>query len=170
MKVVLRKDVEKLGEAGSVQTVADGFARNYLIPQGLAVLATAGELKVVAENARVRELKIARQEKQLQELADKINGRRLAFTARAGDQGRLYGSITAGDVAEKLSAAIGQEIDRRKVVLADPIRSVGEHMVTVHLVGRLRPQVTVEVTGEHDPVVESEPASEESTTGSDSEG
>lgn len=160
MKVVLRKDVEKLGEAGSVQTVADGFARNYLIPKGLAVLATSGELKVVAENTRVREMKIARQERQLQDLADKISGQRLAFIARSGDQGRLYGSITAGDIAERLSAAVGQEIDRRKVVLADPIRSVGEHNVAVHLVGRLRPQVTVIVTGEQEPAEATEEATE----------
>jgi large subunit ribosomal protein L9 len=150
MKVVLRKDVEKLGEAGSVQTVSDGYARNFLIPKGLAVVATTGELKVVAENSRVRELKIARQERQLQDLADKISGQRLSFTARSGDQGRLYGSITSGDIAERLSAAIGQEIDRRKVVLDDPIRHTGEHNVSVHLVGRLRPQVTVIVVGEHD--------------------
>lgn len=150
MKVVLRKDVEKLGESGSVQNVADGYARNFLIPKGLAVVATPGELKVVAENTRVREMKIARQEKQLQDLADKINGQRLSFTARSGEGGRLYGSITAADIAEKLQATIGQEIDRRKVVLSDPIRTVGEHMVTVHLVGRLRPQVTVIVAGERD--------------------
>ena len=148
MKIVLRKDVEKLGEAGTVQTVADGYARNYLIPKGYAVVATPGELKVVAENQRVRDMKIARQEKQLQDLADKINGQRLQFEARAGEQGRLYGSITAGDVAERLSAVVGQEIDRRKVVLADPIRTAGEHTVTIHLVGRLRPQVTVVVNAE----------------------
>jgi large subunit ribosomal protein L9 len=170
MKVVLRKDVEKLGEAGSVQTVADGFARNYLIPKGLAVLATSGELKVVAENTRVRDMKIARQERQLQDLADKISGQRLEFTARSGDQGRLYGSITAGDIAERLSTVVGQEIDRRKVVLADPIRSVGEHTVTVHLVGRLRPQVTVVVKGEQDPAEEPEAeASTESAEASDTD-
>jgi large subunit ribosomal protein L9 len=156
MKVVLRKDVEKLGEKGSVQTVSDGFGRNYLIPQGLAVLATPGELKVVAENARVRDLKIARQERQLQELADKISGRRLEFVARAGSGGRLYGSITTTEIAERLSAAVGQEIDRRKIALPDPIRTVGEHPVTVHLVGKLRPQVTVIVNGEVDE--EEEPA------------
>lgn len=150
MKIVLRKDVEKLGEAGTVQTVSDGYARNYLIPKGLAVVATPGELKVVAENNRVREMKIARQEKQLQDLADKINGQRLTFTARSGAQGRLYGSITSGDIAERLSMAIGQEIDRRKIVLDEPIRQTGEHTVTVHLVGRLRPQVTVVVIGEQD--------------------
>lgn len=163
MKVVLRKDVEKLGEAGSVQTVADGYARNYLIPKGLAVVATAGELKVVAENARVREMKIARQERQLQDLADKIDGQRLTFTARSGESGRLYGSITSGDIAERLSAAIGQEIDRRKVVLADPIRTTGEHTVSVHLVGRLRPQVTVVVVGERDES-EVEPSAAEAST------
>ena len=150
MKVVLRKDVEKLGDAGTVQNVADGYARNYLIPKGFAVVATTGELKVVAENTRVKEMKTARQERQLQDLADKINGQRLNFTARSGEQGRLYGSITAGDIAERLTAAVGQEIDRRKVVLEDPIRHTGEHNVSVHLVGRLRPQVTVIVTGERE--------------------
>jgi large subunit ribosomal protein L9 len=148
VKIVLRKDVDKVGEAGTVQTVSDGFARNYLIPQGFAVLATPGELKVVAENQRVKEIKIARQERQLQDLANGIGGKRLVFIARAGEGGRLYGSVTAGDIAEKLSAAIGQDVDRRKVVLDDPIRSVGEHTVSVHLVGRLRPQVTVIVQAE----------------------
>ncbi len=146
MKVILRKDVEKLGESGTLQTVADGYARNYLIPKGLAILATPGELKVLAENQRVRDRKVARQERELQSIADRISGQRLTFEARAGDQGRLYGSITAGDIAEKLSAAVGQEIDRRRVVLEDPIRTVGEHTVSVHLVGKLRPQVTVIVT------------------------
>jgi large subunit ribosomal protein L9 len=149
MKIILRTDVPKLGEKGTVHTVANGYARNYLIPQGLAILATPGELKVVANNQKVAERKIARQEEQLQSLADKISGQRLTFTANTGEQGRLYGSITAGDVAEKLSEVVGQEIDRRKVVLEDPIRSVGEHNVTVHLVGKLRPQVTVIVVSEN---------------------
>jgi len=148
MKIVLRKDVEKLGDAGTVQTVSDGFARNYLIPQGFAVVATPGELKVVAENTKVRERKIARQEEQQQALADKISAQRLEFTARAGDEGRLYGSITAADIAERLAAAVGQEIDRRKVVLDHPIRTTGEHGVVVHLVGKLKPQVIVVVNGE----------------------
>src|SRR5829696_7964654 len=148
MKIILRKDVPKLGEAGTVHTVANGYARNYLIPQGMAILATPGELKVVATNQKVADRKIARQEEAQQSLADKISGQRLSFTANTGEQGRLYGSITAGDVAEKLSEAVGTEIDRRKVVLEDPIRSVGEHTVTVHLVGKLRPQVTVIVASD----------------------
>ncbi|MEA2515927.1 MAG: large subunit ribosomal protein [Thermomicrobiales bacterium] len=146
MNVILRQDVENVGEAGTLQTVSGGFARNYLIPKGLAIVATSGELKVLAENQRVKDRKIARQERELQSLADRLSGQRLTFEARAGDQGRLYGSITAGDIAEKLTAAVGQEIDRRKVVLDEAIRSVGEHTVSVHLVGKLRPQVTVVVT------------------------
>jgi large subunit ribosomal protein L9 len=163
MKIILRKDVPKLGEAGTVHTVANGYARNYLIPQGMAILATPGELKVVATNQKVADRKIARQEEQLQSLADKISGQRLTFTANTGEQGRLYGSITAGDIADELSKAVGSEIDRRKVALEDPIRSVGEHTITVHLVGKLRPQVTVIVVSDKvdEPAEETETAETE---------
>lgn len=148
MKIVLRQDVPKLGEAGTIQEVKPGFARNYLIPQGMAVAATPGETKTAEHNAAVRARKIAKQEAQLQSLADKIEGKRLEFEVRAGEGGRLYGSITAADVAEQLASVVGEEIDRRKVVLEDPIRQLGEHAVTVHLVGRLRPAVTVIVVGD----------------------
>ena len=148
MKIVLRQDVPKLGEAGTIQEVKPGFARNYLIPQGMAVVATPGETKTAEHNAAVRARKIAKQEAQLQSLADKIEGKRLEFEVRAGEGGRLYGSITAADVAEQLASVVGEEIDRRKVVLEDPIRQLGEHAVTVHLVGRLRPAVTVIVVGD----------------------
>jgi large subunit ribosomal protein L9 len=147
MKIVLRQDVENLGEKGSVKNVADGYARNYLIPRGMAVVATPGELKVVAPNEAVKQRKIARQEDELQGLADRINGQKIEFEARAGSNGRLFGSITNGDIAEKLSKAVGSEIDRRKIVIDEPIRTVGDHAVTVNLVGKLRPQVTVVVNG-----------------------
>lgn len=147
MKIILRKDVEKLGEAGSLATVKDGYARNYLIPQGLAVAATPGELKMWEHNQGVRARKIERQERELQSFADKIAAVSLTFEARAGDHGRLFGSVTASDIAERLSKEIGEEIDRRKVVLAEPIRSTGEHTVTVNVVGKLRPQVRVTVNG-----------------------
>jgi large subunit ribosomal protein L9 len=159
MKVVLRKDVEKLGEAGSVKNVADGFARNYLIPKGLAVIATPGELKVVAENQKVKERKIARQEQELQELSDRIQGQRLNFETRTGTSGRLFGSVTSGDIAERLSATVGHDIDRRKIAIEEPIRTVGEHPVHVLLVGRLRPEITVVVKGLIDDSTE-EPAGE----------
>lgn len=159
MKIVLRQDVPKLGEAGTIQTVSNGYARNYLIPQGMAVVATDGEIKMATHNLAVKDRKVARQEEQLRSLGDKIQGQRLSFTARAGDQGRLFGSITAGDVATALSAAIGEEVDRRKVILDEPLRSVGEHAVTVHLVGKLRPQITV--------VIEAEASEEDAAAESD---
>lgn len=159
MKIVLRQDVPKLGEAGTIQNVSNGYARNYLIPQGMAVVATDGEIKMATHNLAVKDRKIARQEEQLRSLGDKIQGQRLSFTARAGEQGRLFGSITAGDVATALSAAIGEEVDRRKIVLDEPLRSVGEHAVTVHLVGKLRPQITV--------VIEAEASEEDAATESD---
>ncbi|MCC6315300.1 MAG: 50S ribosomal protein L9 [Thermomicrobiales bacterium] len=165
MKVVLRQDVPKLGEAGTIQDVSNGYARNYLIPQGMAVVATPGEAKTAEHNLAVKARKLVRQEEQLQSLADRINGQRLEFTARSGEQGRLFGSITGADIAEKLSAAVGEEIDRRKVVLEEPLRTVGDHVVAVHLIGRLRPTVTVAVRGETEdgtiiasPVVETAPA------------
>lgn len=160
MKVVLRKDVDKLGEAGSVQNVSGGYARNFLIPQGLAVYATDGELKVAAHNQAVKDRKIARQEEQLQSLADKIQGLALSFEARAGKGGQLFGSIGSADIAEQIKEKIGEDIDRRKVVLADPIRTLGEHTVEVHLVGKLRPAVTVTVTGEITEEDEAEEATE----------
>lgn len=154
VKVVLREDVEKLGEKGSVQNVSGGYARNFLIPKGLAVLATPGELRMVEENRIVQERKLAKQEQAQRATADKISGMRVTFTARAGSQGRLYGSVTAGDIAARLSAAVGSEVDRRKIVLEEPIRSLGEHQVTIHLVGRLRPAITVVVESDGDLVDE----------------
>lgn len=148
MKVVLRQDVPKLGEAGSVQDVSGGYARNYLVPQGLAVYASEGELKMAAHNQAVKDRKIARQEEQLRSLAEKIDGQVVTFEARAGEGGRLFGSITAAEIAEQLSSKIGETVDRRRVQLEDPIRTVGEHTVTVHLVGRLRPTVRVMVNAE----------------------
>lgn len=174
MKIVMRQDVDKVGEAGTVQTVSGGYARNYLIPKGLAVVATDGELKVAAHNLAVKERKITRQEDLLRSLSEKIEGQRLVFTARAGEQGRLYGSITASDVATMLGQTISEVIDRRRVVLDDPLRTLGEHTVTLHLVGRLRPRITVVIEAEQveaeAPVVSEtvpagEPAADDSSAG-----
>ena len=152
MKIVLREDVAQLGSKWDIVTVKNGYARNYLIPKGFAVLATDGEVKQVAEIQRVQARKIAKQEAQLQSLADKINGQKLTFTARASaETGRLFGSVTASDIAEKLQEQVGEEVDRRRVVLTEAIRSTGDHTVTVHLVGRLRPTITVTVEAEAEP-------------------
>jgi len=157
MRIVLRQDVPKVGEAGTIQTVANGYARNFLIPRGMAVIATDGEIKVARHNLAVKDRKIVRQEDQLRSLGDKINGQRLAFTAKAGDTGRLFGSVTASDVAHQLSTLVGEEIDRRKIVLDEPLRTVGEHTVSVHLVGKLRPQIVVVIASDQE---EAAPAAE----------
>jgi large subunit ribosomal protein L9 len=147
-KVILTQDVEHLGAAGTVQTVKEGFARNYLLPKKLAEIATAGTIKQVQERQAAVEKRIRKQEDELRSLGDKIAATTLNFTARVGENGRLFGSITAQEIADALSRAVGEEVDRRKVALDEPIRSIGEHKVSVRLVGRLVPTVTVIVTGE----------------------
>lgn len=148
MKVILTQDVDKLGSAGTVQEVKPGFARNYLIPKGLAQAATVGLIKQVEARQAAEQRRIAKQEQELQSLADRINGLRLEFTARAGEGGRLFGSVTSADIAARLSQQLGQEIDRRKVDLPGGIHEVGEFPVAIRLVGRLAPQITAVVTPE----------------------
>jgi len=147
-KVILTQDVEHLGAAGTVQTVKEGFARNYLLPKRLAEIATTGTIKQVQERQAAVERRIRKQEEELRSLGDKIAATTLTFTARVGEHGRLFGSITAQEIADALSRAVGEEVDRRKIALDEPIRSIGEHKVSVRLVGRLVPSVTVVVTGE----------------------
>jgi large subunit ribosomal protein L9 len=146
MKVVLLQDVPNVGSAGSIQSVSDGYARNCLIPRGLAEMATPGRIKDAEQRIRAEERRTERAEREQQSIADQIDGLRLPIEARVGGQGHLYGSITAQDVAEALSNKLGIEIDRRKMLLEEPIRTVGEHQVTLHLVGKLRPTLTVVVT------------------------
>ncbi|HEY8602519.1 MAG TPA: 50S ribosomal protein L9 [Thermomicrobiales bacterium] len=148
MKIVLTQDVEKLGAAGTLQEVKPGYARNYLIPKGFAKAATAGMIKQVAEQQAAEQRRIAKQEVAMQSLANRIQGMRLTFTARAGETGRLFGSVTNADIAEELTRQLGEEIDRRKVDTGNGIHIVGEHAVTINLVGRLKPQITAVVMAE----------------------
>jgi large subunit ribosomal protein L9 len=149
-KVILTQDVEHLGTAGTVQTVKEGFARNYLLPKKLAEIATPGSIKQVQERQAAFDKRLRKQEDELRSLGDRIAATTLTFTARVGDQGRLFGSITAQEIATELSRAVGEDVDRRKIALDEPIRSIGEHKVPVRLVGRLIPDVTVVVKGEGD--------------------
>jgi large subunit ribosomal protein L9 len=166
MKVILLQDVPNVGESGSIQNVSDGFARNYLIPQGLAEMGTPGRVKQAEQRIQAQQRKVERQEEEMRGLGDRIEGLRVEIEARVGKQGRLYGSITAPEIASEVSRALGEEIDRRKVVLSDPIRSTGEHEVEIHLVGRLRPKVTVAVKPSADSDIEEE---DESTSTEDTE-
>ena len=142
MKILLKDDVEKLGVVGDIVTVADGYARNYLIPKGLAVKATPGQVKqvdLIRRQAMVRREHIAAQ---IAALTEKLNGVQLTFAAKASERGRLYGSITKDSIVEALEAELGEPIDRRNVE-TDHLRQVGLHMIPVRLSAEMIPQVSV---------------------------
>uniref|UniRef100_A0A7C1JW95 Large ribosomal subunit protein bL9 n=1 Tax=Caldilinea aerophila TaxID=133453 RepID=A0A7C1JW95_9CHLR len=138
VKVLLVKDVPELGNAGEVYSVAGGYARNYLMPRGLAVLATRGALKQAEQIKAAAMQRRARERANAEAQAQMIMGKRLLFTANAGENNRLYGSITTADIAEKLSQELGFEVDRRRIELDHGIRELGIHTVTI----RLMPEVT----------------------------
>jgi large subunit ribosomal protein L9 len=165
MKVLLMKDVYKLGKAGEVKRVADGFGRNYLLPHGLAVLATEGALK---QAHRIREEADSRRDmlnKEMSGVAESIAGTRIAFPARASETGKLYGSITTQIIAEELSKQIGIEISRRQID-GQPLRTLGEHTVAVRLTVDLVPEFTVVVyrEGETPPQLQEEMEAETEVT------
>ena len=148
MKVLLTQDVYNLGHAGEVKNVADGYGRNYLLPRGMAVLATAGSLKRAdaVRNAAVK--RRAQEQSDMEAVAQVIGGQMLHFQVRTGEKGKLYGSITAGNIADKLTQILGKEFDKRKVALREPIRDIGAHVVTVRLTADISPTVNVIVTPE----------------------
>lgn len=148
MKVVLREEVKGLGTVGDVKDVADGYARNFLIPRKLATPATAGALK----NVEAQKASYARRQAQLdaeaRALAARLSETTLTLKARVGSQERLYGSITAADIAEALGKELGQPFDRRKLVLEEAIRELGTHTVPVHLARDVTASLTVQVEAE----------------------
>lgn len=164
MKVILLQDVNPLGEAGAIVTVSDGYARNFLIPRGLAEPASPSTLKAAEQRLAAERRRIAREEEAQRALAERLNGLRIVITARVGERGRLYGSITAQDIADRLSETVGEAIDRRRILLDEPIRSIGEHPVTVQLAGRLRPVVTVVVTSPEEAAETTAPAASTAAT------
>lgn len=148
MKVLLTQDVEKLGKSGEVKEVAGGYGRNYLIPKGFAILATRGQIKQVEERLASQRKREEASRKDAETLAGRINGQTLRFTARVGELDRLYGSITSSDIAEKLAAQIGTDVDRRKIDLEDPIKRIGIYPIKIRLMAGLEPMVNVVVEGE----------------------
>lgn len=125
MKVLLTQDVLDLGNAGEIHTVAGGYARNYLMPRGLAVLASKGALKQAEEIRQAGIRRRAQERSNAEAQAQIIAGQKLLFEARAGENNRLYGSVTASDVADRLAEAVEFEIDRRRITLDQPIRDLG---------------------------------------------
>jgi len=147
MKVLLLKDVFKLGRAGDIKRVADGYGRNFLLPQGLAVLATPGALKQVERIKTDATIQRNALNEELGEVAGQLNGTRLSFSARASETGKLYGSITTQMIADSLSEKTGVEINKRQV-FAQPLKSLGEHNVEIRLTVDLVPEITVVVNRE----------------------
>jgi large subunit ribosomal protein L9 len=164
MKVLLLKDVYKLGRAGDVKKVADGYGRNFLIPQGLAVLATPGALKQSEHIRSKAEAVRAEANQQLSGIADQLSKLVLTFSAKAGETGKLYGSITPSMIADAIKSKTGVEVNRRQMD-SESIRNLGEYKVHVRLTLDLIPEVTVIVYREGEipvlPQPEPTPAVEE---------
>ncbi len=152
MRVILMQDITNLGEVGDIVEVAGGYGRNYLVPQGFAMAATAKNKRQLEQQQRLREQQIAKARKAAAGLAEQLQGVTCSFTRRSAEEGRLFGSVTSMDIIEQLKEA-GIELDRRRVQLDQPIRSVGAHVVPVRLPGDLTAEVKVNVVAE---VVESE--------------
>jgi len=125
MKVVLRADVDNLGNKGDIVDVADGYARNFLVPRGLALKASAGSQKQADAMRRNREVRDSREREAAQALAARFEGRTITIKARAGAEGKLFGSVTSVDVAEAVQKQTGAEIDRRKISLDEPLKELG---------------------------------------------
>ena len=145
MRVVLRTDVEGVGKKGDILDVADGFARNFLIPRGRAIKATEGVVSQAAAMRRSRDLKDAKDREGAETVARTLVPMVIRIPARAGTEGRLFGSITAQDVVDAVTAQAGVELDRRKLHLEEPIKTVGTHHVPVRLHSEVQFPVTIEV-------------------------
>lgn len=148
MKVVLLKDLPGEGQAGQIKDVSRGYARNFLLPRGLALLATPTLIKQAESRLQRERLDESTDREQLVELAQQIEGREIRIRARSGGGERLFGSITAADIADELSRSIGAVIDKRKIDMDKPLRQTGSHEIAVKLAGDLKPQITVVIEEE----------------------
>lgn len=146
-EIILQEDVENLGSTGDVVDVKPGYARNYLLPQGLALPATEGNLKRIHEERRRKERAQERVREAAEEKADKLSGRSITFHERAGEGGQLFGSVTVADIAEHLRDE-GIAVDRKDILLEEPIKELGVYSVAVDLHEDVKPEVKVWVVAE----------------------
>ena len=146
MKVLLTKSVENLGAAGEIKEVSGGYGRNYLLPQGFAVVATRGAIKQAEERLAAQHKREAEMRVEAQQLAQRISGVTLSFAERVGENDRLFGSVTTSDIADQLHTKLNVDIDRRRLLLEEPIKSLGTFHVTYHIMSGIDAVVTVHVT------------------------
>ncbi len=142
MEVILRQAVENLGHPGDVVTVSNGYARNYLLPRGVAFLATEGNKKRITQEKARLEAAEGQRRQSAQELADRLAEVSITFAARVGEEGKLFGSVTAGDIAQQLEAQ-GHHVDRRVIDLHEPIKALGVYRVPLRLHADVRPEIKV---------------------------
>lgn len=145
MKIILAADVESLGKKGDVVTVKDGYARNFLVPNGLGMMATKGALRQAEQMRRAREELDAKAKVEAEALVAGLEASPVYISARSGEAGKLFGSVTNSDIARAIEEQLGQAVDRHDVRLDEPIRSLGTHQVTVHLHEEVKASVAVEV-------------------------
>jgi large subunit ribosomal protein L9 len=145
MKIILQREVEKLGVPGDLVEVADGYARNFLVPRGMAIPATKGAVRHAESLGRAHGERVAKARKEAETLAERIGASPLKVKVKAGEGGRLFGSVTAADLAEELERQTGEKVDRRMIHLDEPIRSVGVHEVRIHLHPEVNAAISVEI-------------------------
>ncbi len=148
MKIILTKDVEALGGEGEIVDVKDGYARNYLLPQNMAVTASAGNLKTWENEKKARDRRIAKNLESAKKQAQMFETMTIEIPAKTGEEGKLYGSVTAQDISNALSEKSKMEIDRRKLVLSEPIKTAGEHKVVYRVYQDVKAEITVKVVPE----------------------
>jgi large subunit ribosomal protein L9 len=147
MKIILREDVEKLGKAGEIVKVKDGYGRNYLIPRQLAVLANVRNMKALDHDRRTIETRAKKTKKTAEATAATLSAVSLILPAKAGEEGKLFGAITSRDIAEALGKA-GVTVDRKAIQLADPIKQVGDYKVKIRVAADVFPEISVSVVPE----------------------
>ena len=150
MKVVFLEDVPNVAETGEMKEVADGYARNFLIPKKLAVLADSRAAHLVEAQLKKKARLQAETEAEMRELARQLEGQEVALKARAGAKNRLYGSITNADIAEELEKSAGLVVDKRKIELEEPIHELGSYEISIRLTKDIIPKIKLTVTGEEE--------------------
>jgi large subunit ribosomal protein L9 len=141
MKVILLKDVKDIGPADTVKDISDGFARNFLIPKGAAVIADKGSLKTLEARLKVKAEELEKHKGELKDTASKIDGAEISINVDVGENGKLFGSVTHQDIAQKIYESLGIEVDKKKIVLDQPIKTIGSFEVPV----KFAPDITASV-------------------------
>ncbi len=147
MRVILKEDVEGLGRAGDIVNVKDGYARNFLIPRGLALRATAKNVKALEKQREMILQKVNKEKKRYEAFAQKLSDLNVVIKKKAGEEGKLFGSVTSRDIAEALEQ-MGYQLDRKKIELEEPIKSIGKYTVKVKLPYQVEAELAIEVVPE----------------------